>query len=253
VRWKVGAVVVVVVLALGLPILALYWAMAPSSQAYGEIVTRGPRDEKLVALTFDDGPNDPWTLRIADMLDQYGVKATFFVVGKNADAHPETVRALVERGHLVGNHSYRHRKRDAILELRYGELGKAETAIASAAGVCPALFRPPNGFHTPWQLHAVSGHHMRTIGWDVQPSDWENPPADEIVRRVVDSVRPGSIVLLHDGNDTNQGVDRSATLDALPGIIDSLRAKGYRFVRVDELLSVSPYLSTCDGLKEGPT
>jgi peptidoglycan/xylan/chitin deacetylase (PgdA/CDA1 family) len=222
--------------------------MGPSSQVYGKIVTHGPRDEKLVALTFDDGPNDPWTLRIADVLDQYGVKGTFFVVGKNADAHPEVVRALVERGHLVGNHSYDHRKRDAIFDLRYGELGKAETSIARAGGVCPALFRPPNGFHTPWQLHTVSSHQMRTIGWDVQPSDWKNPPADEVVKRVVASVRPGSIVLLHDGEDTQQGVDRSATLDALPNIIESLEAEGYRFVRVDELLSVPPYLSTCDGL-----
>jgi peptidoglycan/xylan/chitin deacetylase (PgdA/CDA1 family) len=164
--WKVGGVLV---LALGLPALALYWAMGPSSQVYGKIVTHGPRDEKLVALTFDDGPNDPWTLRIADVLDQYGVKGTFFVVGKNADVHPEVVRALVERGHLVGNHSYDHRKRDAIFDLRYGELGKAETSIARAGGVCPALFRPPNGFHTPWQLHTVSSPSRRRVialcGW----------------------------------------------------------------------------------------
>ncbi len=249
--WKIAAVLT---LALGSLVgLAVYWAMAPSSQVYGSIATHGPRDEKVVALTFDDGPNDPWTLQIADVLDSYGVKATFFVVGKNADAHPDIVRTLVERGHLVGNHSYHHRKRDAILQPRYGELEKAETSIAAAGGVCPALFRAPNGFHTPWQLHAVSSHKMRAVGWDVQPSDWENPPADEIVRRVVDSVRPGSIVLLHDGNDTQQGVDRSATLAALPGIIEGLEAEGYRFVRVDELLSVPPYLSTCTGLKEGAT
>jgi peptidoglycan/xylan/chitin deacetylase (PgdA/CDA1 family)/predicted MFS family arabinose efflux permease len=249
--WKVGGLLgLAVAVLLG---LAVYWAMAPSSQVYGSIATHGLRDEKLVALTFDDGPNDPWTLRIADVLDGYGVKATFFVVGKRADAYPEEVRALVEDGHLVGNHSYHHRKRDAILELNYGELGKAEESIAKAAGVCPALFRPPNGFHTPWQLHAVSSHQMRAVGWDVQPSDWERLPAAELVRRVVDSVRPGSIVLLHDGNDTQQGADRSATLEALPGIIEGLRAKGYRFVRVDELLSVPPYLPTCAGLEDGAT
>jgi len=248
--WKVGGVLALALS--GLLGLAVYWAMSPSSQVYGSIATHGPRDEKVVALTFDDGPNDPWTLQIAGALDRYGVKATFFVVGKNADAHPEMVRALVERGHLVGNHSYRHRKRGAVLQPRYGELERSEMAIAKAAGVCPALFRPPNGFHTPWQLHAVSSHQMRAVGWDVQPSDWKRPPAEEIVRRVVGSVRPGSIVLVHDGNDTEQGADRSATLEALPGIIEGLRAKGYRFVRVDELLSVPPYLSTCGGLKDGP-
>lgn len=179
------------------------------------------------------------------------MKATFFVVGANAEAQPEAVRALVEEGHLVGNHSYKHRKRDALLDPRYGELSHAEESIAKAAGVCPALFRPPNGFHTPWQLHEVAAQGMRAVGWDVQPSDWEDPSPGMIVTRVVDSVKPGSIVLLHDGSDTRQGVDRSVTLDALPGIIEGLRDKGYRFVRVDELLSVQPYLSDCPQAKGG--
>jgi len=243
-----GLCVLVVAALMG---LGYYWASSPSSQMYGSITTHGPRDEKLVALTFDDGPNQPWTLEIAETLKRYDVKATFFVVGANAEAAPQVVRTLTEEGHLVGNHSYGHHKRDALLDLRYGELSHAEEAIAKAAGVCPALFRPPNGFHTPWQLRTVSSHQMRTVGWDVQPSDWEDPPAEEIVRRVVDSVRPGSIVLLHDGSDTKQGVDRSATLNALPGIIEGLRARGYRFVRVDELLSVQPYISTCAGLEDG--
>src|SRR3990172_129989 len=118
--WKFGGM-------LSLPVvgflgLAYYWAIAPSSQVYGKIVTHGSRDEMLVALTFDDGPNDPWTLRIADELDKYGVKGTFFTVGKNAEAHPEVTRDLVRRGHLVGNHSFEHRKRDAVLDPHYGEL-----------------------------------------------------------------------------------------------------------------------------------
>jgi peptidoglycan/xylan/chitin deacetylase (PgdA/CDA1 family) len=240
--WKVGLPLVLVV---GLAVLSYYWAISPSSQVYGSITTHGPRQEKLVALTFDDGPNPPWTNQILDVLAQYDVKATFFVVGANADATPDVVRTEVQEGHLVGNHSYEHRKRDALLELRYGELSKAETAIAKAAGVCPALFRPPNGFHTPWQLHAVASKGMRAVDWDVQPADWENPAPETIVKRVLDGVKPGSIVLLHDGNDTNQDVDRSATLQALPGIIQGLRDEGYTFVRLDQLLSVQPYLSQC--------
>lgn len=246
-RWKLTGLAVL--LLVGCAGLTVYWAMAPSSQVYGSIATHGPRDDKVVALTFDDGPSDPWTLRIADVLDGYGVAGTFFVVGDNADAHPEIVRELVKRGHLVGNHSQRHRKRDAIFEWRYSELERAEGSIAGAAGVCPALFRPPNGFHTPWQLRAVSAHGMRTVGWDVQPSDWERPPGDKIVQRVLERVRPGSIVLLHDGDDTRRQTDRSSTVAALPGIIEGLRARGYRFVRVDELLSTQPYLARCDGLK----
>lgn len=232
------------------PVVATYLAWDPSSQLYGSMITHGPRDQMEVAISFDDGPNDPWTLRIADVLDQYGIEGAFFVVGQNASVHPEIVRQLVEGGNLIGNHSYHHRKRDVILDPNYSDLWEAETAIASAAGVCPALYRPPNGFHTPWQLHAVSSHGMKTITWDVIPRDWKDPPPSEIVSRVLDSVRPGSIILLHDGDDTNQTTDRSATLAALPGIIDGLRERGYSVVRLDRLLGVPGYLPTCDGLKE---
>ncbi len=245
--WKLGALVLFVLGILG---LGTYWAMSPSSQVYGSVATHGPRSEKLVALTFDDGPSDPWTAQIAGTLDRYGVKGTFFVVGKNAQAHPEIVRSLVAGGQLVANHSYRHRTRDAVLEPGYGELDRAESAIASEAGVCPALYRAPNGFHTPWQLHEVSAEHMKAVGWDVQPSDWTRPDVQTLVQRVVNSVRPGSIVLLHDGQDTAATTDRSATVAALPQIIQQLEAKGYRFVRVDQLLSVPAYLQTCNGLKE---
>jgi peptidoglycan/xylan/chitin deacetylase (PgdA/CDA1 family)/predicted MFS family arabinose efflux permease len=237
------------VFSLGFPVIATYFASDAGSQLYGDIISHGPRDSMEVAITFDDGPNDPWTLRIADTLDQYGVKGAFFIVGQNADAHPEIVRNLAQRGELIGNHSYRHQKKDAVLEPNYGELWKAETAIARAAGVCPAVYRPPNGFHTPWQLHTVASHGMKTVTWDVIPRDWKDPPSDVIVSRVLDSVHPGSIILLHDGYDTTQGTDRSATLNALPGIIEGLRAKGYDIVRLDQLLSIQPYLPTCDGLQ----
>ncbi|TMB98544.1 MAG: MFS transporter [Chloroflexi bacterium] len=216
-------------LSVAFPVAATYFAYAPSSQIYGHIISHGSRDQ---------------------MLDQHHVKGTFFVVGQNATVHPEVVRDLVHRGHLIGNHSYRHQKRDAVLDLGYGELGKAERAIAEAAGVCPAFYRPPNGFHTPWQLRAVSHQHMRTVTWDVIPRDWRDPPPEVIVQRVLDSVRPGSIVLLHDGDNTNQGTSRAATLAALPGLIDGLRAKGYRIVGLDELLSAPAYLSSCSGLSQ---
>jgi peptidoglycan/xylan/chitin deacetylase (PgdA/CDA1 family) len=228
-------------------VIAVYLAWQPGSQLYGEMITHGPRDRMEVALTFDDGPNDPWTQQIAGRLHDYGVQGTFFIIGQNAVAHPEIVRQLVEEGDLVGNHSYRHHKSDAVWELDYGELDKAETAIARAAGVCPAFYRPPNGFHTPWQLHAVSSAGMKAVTWDVIPRDWKDPPSDVIVSRVLNSVQPGSIILLHDGDNTNQGTDRSRLLDALPGIIDGLRAKGYDIVRLDKLLSMSAYLPTCDG------
>lgn len=250
-RWSLASGVAKSSLLLGLafPGVVTYLAWNPSSQLYGQMISHGSRSEMQVAITFDDGPNAPWTLQIADVLDQYNVKGTFFVVGQNATVHPEIVRDLAGRGDLIGNHSFHHRKREAILEPGYGELWKAETAIASAGGVCPAFFRPPNGFHTPWQLHAVSSHGMTAVTWDVIPRDWKDPPAQTIVSRVLDSVKPGSIILLHDGDDTNQGTDRSATLEALPGIINGLRSRGYDIVRLDQLLGLPGYLPTCDGLK----
>ncbi|HXG43027.1 MAG TPA: polysaccharide deacetylase family protein [Dehalococcoidia bacterium] len=222
-----------------------YEAITPSSQLYGRMVVHGPRDRPVVALTFDDGPNGEWTLAVAGLLEERGVRGTFFVVGENVDADPRTLRQLVERGHLVGNHSYHHRKRDALLDPSYAEVARAEAAIHRAAGVCPALFRPPNGFHTPWQLRAVARHGLVAVTWDVQPSDWKGPPPQELARRVVEAARPGSIVLLHDGLDTRQGVDRSRLLAALPAIVDGLLARGFRLVRLDELLGVAPYLPDC--------
>jgi len=240
--WKLGGALVV---SLGFPGLAVYWAMAPSSQVYGTIITHGPRQENMVALTFDDGPNDPWTMLIADELESHQVQATFFLIGQNVDARPDLAKALVARGDLIGNHTYHHQKRYAIFQPRYNELDSAEKSIFRATGVCPALFRAPNGFHTPWQLHAVASHHMRTVGWDVQPNDWERHDPSALAKSVIAHTRPGSIIVLHDGQDTRTASNRSVTYEALGLIIGGLRAKGYRFVRLDELLGVQPYLKSC--------
>jgi peptidoglycan-N-acetylglucosamine deacetylase len=233
------------VLSLGFPVIATYLAWQPGSQLYGEMITHGPRDRMEVAITFDDGPNAQWTPMIAETLRRYGVQATFFTIGKNAEAHPDVLHRLVDQGQLIGNHSYHHHKSDSLLDPGYGDLWTAEHAIYAAAGVCPAIYRPPNGFHTPWQLHAVAHHNMKTVTWDVIPRDWKDPPPEVIVQRVLDSAKPGSIILLHDGQDTEQDIDRSATLNALPGIIEGLRAKGYKIVRLDQLLSIPAYLEDC--------
>jgi peptidoglycan/xylan/chitin deacetylase (PgdA/CDA1 family) len=237
---------------IALPVLTTYWAMTPSSQLYGHIITHGPRDRMEVALTFDDGPSDPWTERIAAELDSLHVKGTFFMIGANVDRHPQIARWLAADGHLIGNHSYNHRKSDAVLDVDYGEVGKAEHAIAQAAGVCPAFYRPPNGFHTPWQLRAVKHAHMHTVTWDIIPKDWKDPPPAVIVERVLSSVQPGSIILLHDGYNKTDGTDRSVVLEALPKLVQGLRDKGYEPVRLDQLLSIDPYLPTCEGLAGSP-
>lgn len=228
---------------LALLLIAAFWLLAswPSSTLYGPVTAHGPRSDRLVALTFDDGPNAGATAQILDILKAEGAPATFFVTGAGALAAPELVRRAVIEGHVVGNHSMRHRKRDALFDLRYGEAAATQRAIEQAAGVTPAFYRPPNGFHTPWSLRAVRRAGMRTLVWDVDPYDWKDPAPETLIRRILADVRPGSIILLHDGIDTRQDADRTATVAALPGIIDGLRAHGYRLVTVAELLGDAPY------------
>jgi len=217
-----------------------YAARTPSSQLFGDIYTHGPRAEKVVALTFDDGPNDPYTGQILDVLKQAGVHATFFCVGMNAEREPATVRRIAAEGNEVGNHSYAHRKRDALLDLRYDDAARTNDILRGITGMMPRLYRAPNGFHTPWSLRAVAAHGLRAIGWDVESNDWDEPGADTIVMRTVDHVQPGSIILLHDGDNTRLGTDRSQQVAAVRTIIETLKARGYRLVTVSEMLGLPP-------------
>lgn len=237
-RRLVGLLISGIALAGGAYALAAW----PQSQVYGPVVTHGPGDQPLVALTFDDGPNEPATSQILDILAAKGAKATFFVVGANARVYPDTLRRAVAEGHTIGNHSARHRKRDTLFDLRYRELERAQAEIAAVTGIRPTVYRSPNGFHTPWQLWAVRRAGLVTVHWNVQTRDWQRPEPDQIVGRVLVDVRPGAIVLLHDGDDTRHGSDRTPTVEALPRLIDALRARGYRLVTVPELLGLPPAL-----------
>ena len=219
-------------------------ATTPTAGWFGSIVSHGPRESDDVAISFDDGPNPPYTLQIRDVLDAYGVKATFFTAGKALDARPDVSRALMEDGHLLANHSYHH---DAFrwLDPRYPELGVAQAVFKRNLGVCPALFRPPHGNHTPFMARAVHRHGMTMVTWDVSAGDWATDDAALVAQRVLDKVKPGSIILLHDGMDGKIGADRSVVVAALPLILDGLRARGLRPVTLDRLLGVPGYLPDC--------
>lgn len=217
-----------------------YAARTPSSQLFGDIYTHGPRAEKVVALTFDDGPNDPYTGQILDVLKQEGVHATFFCVGKNAEREPQTVRRIAAEGNEIGNHSYRHRKRDTFLDLGYADAGRTNDILRGITGAAPHLYRAPNGFHTPWSLRAVAQRGLRAIGWDVESGDWDEPGVDTIVNRTVERVQSGSIILLHDGDNARLGTDRGQQAQAVRGIIQTLKGRGYRFVTITEMLGLPP-------------
>ncbi len=219
-------------------------ATTPRAAWFGSLVSHGPRDGNLVAITFDDGPNPPYTLEIKDILDRYGVKATFFSVGKAVDARPDVSAALLADGQLLGNHSYLH---DAFrwLDPRYTELGRAENAINRNLGVCPAFFRPPHGEHTPFMSLQAGRKSMHVVTWDDSAGDWATTDGNLVAERILSKVRPGSIILLHDGIDGNIGADRSVVLEALPQIIEGLKARGLQPVTLDKLLGNAGYVKNC--------
>jgi peptidoglycan-N-acetylglucosamine deacetylase len=234
-------------LAPALPIALLagscaYLAINPRTQVYGKIVLHGPTDAKVVALTFDDGPNEPYTSEILDVLQQEGVHATFFAVGENVLTYPDAARRIVSDGNVIANHSWDHSRLATAVDLSYSEATKAQDAISQVTGVTPRYFRPPAGIHTPWQLRKVTSMGLTTVNWDAEGYDWQKPNSPErIEEKVFADIHPGAIILLHDGDETHHGSDRSMTVAALPVIIDTLRAEGYQFVTIPQLLGTPAY------------
>ncbi|MEV4559305.1 polysaccharide deacetylase family protein [Kitasatospora sp. NPDC049285] len=189
-------------------------------------------ERPVVALTFDDGPNPPHTGRILDVLDRYGVPATFFCVGLQALAHRAELERMAAAGHQIANHTWSH---PYLPDLSRGELfaqlERTDEAIALAVGGDgPRMFRPPYGSRSPEVLHWLTEHGATVVLWDVEPADWSMPGAEAISRAVLDQARPGSLILMHDG-----GGDRSQTAAALPAVIEGLLDRGYEFARVDRL------------------
>ena len=230
-----------------LPVLAVaggctYLAINPSSQVYGRVVLHGPRTSKVVALTFDDGPNEPYTSEVLDVLDHYGIKATFFEVASNAEYYPQSTERLIADGQVLANHSYDHSRLATAVDFRHREVERAQSVFEQIAGVEPLLFRPPAGIHTPWLMRSTGGQKMVVVNWDSEGLDWQrDATADSITERVLSETKPGSIILLHDGDEIRHGSDRSQTVEALPRIIEGLQARGYRFVTVPQLLHVPAY------------
>jgi peptidoglycan-N-acetylglucosamine deacetylase len=223
-----------------------FWvgANSPTVNWFGSQVAHGPRDGRDVAITFDDGPDDPYTLEIAQILDARGAKGTFFMVGKALDRRPDIGRALREDGHLLANHSYHH---DSWrwLDPRYPELERTQRAFRHNLGVCPTFYRAPHGQHTPFLAHVVGDHGMTMVGWDVSAGDWKTDDARLVARRVLDDVEPGSIIVLHDGLDGSVTADRSVLVRAVPLILDELARRDLKPVRLDALLGERGYGDHC--------
>jgi len=211
--------------------LAAHGTWHRNSWVFGPVLNHLPGSDNAVSITFDDGPNPVATPRILDVLQQEGVHATFFVLGRHADRWPHLVRRMAEEGHQLGNHGYFHRKlhRRTPCYVR-DDLTRGADAIVRASGVTPTVFRAPHGFRNPWVTPIARSLGERTIGWSLGVWDSARPGADEIVKRSLDGLRAGSILLLHDGDGYDANGDRTQTAEALPRIIEGLRARGFRFV-----------------------
>lgn len=203
--------------------------------ATGHSLEHGDRTRNQIALTFDDGPHPPYTGRILDVLESYGVPATFFCVGLNAGARGEDLKRMVEQGHGIGNHTWSHPYLPDLSTTELADqLNRTGDVIAAAAGTTPAFFRPPYGSRTPTVLRSLANLGTRLALWDVDTEDWAMPGPEVIAQTVLRQANPGSIVLMHDG-----GGDRSQTVAALPAVIEGLLARGLEFVRVEDLMTLS--------------
>ena len=241
-RW--GWALPVVALVAATALVAWTGANDPQLTWFGPTISHGPRDGDEVAITFDDGPNPSATLAVRDILDRYGVKATFFLVGNALDERPDIARALLDDGMLLGGHSYHH-DQWRWLDPRYPELQRSVDAFKRQLGVCPRYYRPPHGQRTPFMNLLLHNRDMMSVTWDVSAGDWATDDAALIAERVLRDVRPGSVILLHDGLDGDVTADRSVIVRALPLILDGLRERGLQPVRVDELVGESGYVDSC--------
>jgi len=203
-------------------------------------VSSGCSDRQQVALTFDDGPNPPYTQQVLDILRAHNAKATFFVEGEAAAAYPDLVRQESELGMAVGSHSYAHLE-DLVLEGSDGfqaDLKRAEVVLESIVGYRPRLYRAPYGRTSEAMLRGLYRAGYVSIGWDIDSEDWRDVPPDQIVQNVLSEAHPGGIVLLHDGGIGGGDPNRTATVEALPRILDGLRQWGYEPVTVPDLTGV---------------
>ena len=209
--------------------------------SYPTLFRIGASQQDAVALTFDDGPDPEWTPAILDILKARGVKATFFVVGSEAERHPELVRRIVAEGHEIGNHTFTHPNlAEAPAALIKLELNATERLIESLTGRSTTLFRPPyNADSRPTSLRELLPIEIaQSLGYmtvleNVDPRDWQKPKKDQLVERVKAELPRGNIILLHDG-----GGDRSATVAALPAILDYLKERGNRVVLISDLIGL---------------
>ncbi|WP_413789169.1 polysaccharide deacetylase family protein [Bacillus yunxiaonensis] len=199
----------------------------------GHVTWEVPTNEKIIAITFDDGPDSTYTPEILKILHQYNAESTFFMIGFRVKRNPYLIEQVLKEGHEIGNHTMNH------LYARSTAGQRLENDILEGKRYLqkwvdkPLLFRPPGGYinESVFKTATEAGYEIVLWSWHQDPRDWSNPGKDKIVNQVLNNAKSGDIVLLHDG-----GGDRSQTVEALKEILPALQKQGYRFVKVSELL-----------------
>ncbi|MBP2628346.1 MAG: polysaccharide deacetylase [Firmicutes bacterium] len=226
------------VLGIAIGVFLTLCAVLPDNNVFGKVFVESETSRKVVALTFDDGPYSPYTEQLLDILKEYNVPATFFLVGENVQKNPELVRRIAYEGHQLGNHTYHHvdllkSDKKTIAE----EVDHTSKVIAAITGTAPHVVRPPHGFRDPVVMEIMAERSLKVVEWSVMSRDWTNPGVEVIVDRTVKKVKNGSIILLHDGDGTASEAPRIQSVEAARRIIQTLMAQGYQFVTVDEILN----------------
>jgi len=235
-RFRIGMGTAIIGILIGF--FLILCAVLPENDFFGQVFSQSVLAPKIVALTFDDGPNPPYTGQILDILQEYHVPATFFLVGQNVDKYPQLVSRIASEGHQIGNHTYHHvdllkANRKTITE----EIDHTNNSIIAITGIPIHVVRPPHGFRDPAIMEIMAEHDLKVVEWSVMSRDWTNPGVDVIVDRTVTKVKNGSIILLHDGDGIAGQSPRNQSVEATRRIIQALQAEGYQFVTVDEILA----------------
>lgn len=215
-----------------------YQSMAPTGQWFGRTFAAGARGSKQIVLTYDDGPNDPHTLRLLEVLAKHNVEATFFMIGRFVRERPDIARAVATAGHVIGNHTLTHPLLifESAAQTR-AQLLECRAALTDAVGEHSNLFRPPFGGRRPTTLQVARELGLQTVMWNVSGYDWTAPPAAVIESKIARQIHAGGgdVILLHDGGHKILGADRAQTVIATDNLIRRYKDQGYEFVTVPEM------------------
>ncbi len=203
---------------------------------FGKNIVRLNTDQRIVALTYDDGPNPPYTERLLEVLAKHNVKATFFMIGNRIERHPETVNRVIAEGHQIGNHSYSHPLLGFLPPFYVRrEIERTDNLLQQFNITGEIMFRAPvltRFLPVAWVLAKENRAHISCNVWSW---DWTTQNPDRITETVLKKTNPGSIIVLHDGKAENRNANRSGTIEATDHIITALKGDGYRFVQLSDV------------------